>query len=81
MCFLTALLNGCAKSQIQYEAVKVSQPPLPASLLSECPIPIIPKEMTFGDSVSLNMTLLGSLDECNGKLRAISKIEESRSQQ
>ncbi|WP_434542787.1 Rz1-like lysis system protein LysC [Citrobacter freundii] len=72
-------LTGCAKSQIQYEAVKVKQPPIPASLLSECPVPIIPKEMTYGDSVLLNLTLLDSIDECNGKLRAIAAIEENRS--
>ncbi len=34
--------------------------------------------MTYGDSILLNFWLLDSLDECNGKLRAISKIEENR---
>jgi len=34
--------------------------------------------MTYGDSVVLNLTLLDALDECNGKLRAIGKIEELR---
>ncbi|EHU00501.1 hypothetical protein CKS_2615 [Pantoea stewartii subsp. stewartii DC283] len=33
--------------------------------------------MTYGDSVLLNFQLLDSLDECNGKLRAISKIDNS----
>jgi len=34
--------------------------------------------MTYGDSVLLNFRLLDALDECNGKLRAISKIDENR---
>ncbi|PWD66512.1 Rz1-like lysis system protein LysC [Pectobacterium parmentieri] len=75
---LTLFLSGCAKSQIQYETVKVKSLPIPASLLSECPVPIIPKEMTYGDSVLLNLTLLDSIDECNGKLRSIRNIEETR---
>ncbi|WP_433915652.1 Rz1-like lysis system protein LysC [Pectobacterium polaris] len=57
----------------------MKQNPLPANLLNECPVPIIPKEMTYGDSVLLNLTLLDSIDECNGKLRAIAAIEENRS--
>ena len=78
LCCLMASLSGCAKSQIQYEAVKVKQAPIPASLLSECRTPIIQKDMTYGDSVLLNLALLDSLDECNGKLRAITAIEDSR---
>lgn len=41
-------------------------------------MPIIQKDMTYGDSVLLNLALLDSLDECNGKLRAISNIESLR---
>jgi hypothetical protein len=37
--------------------------------------------MTYGDSILLNFRLLDSLDECNGKLRAISRIEEIRASQ
>ncbi|WP_430914196.1 Rz1-like lysis system protein LysC [Pantoea eucrina] len=74
-------LTSCATRQIQYEAVKEPQLPIPASLLSECPVPVIPKPMTYGDSILLNFRLLNSLDECNGKLRAISRIEEIRASQ
>ncbi|WP_445224733.1 Rz1-like lysis system protein LysC [Erwinia sorbitola] len=72
------LLSGCASKQIQYATVATPHLPIPASLLSECPVPLIPKDMTYGDSVLLNFQLLDSLDECNGKLRAISKIDENR---
>jgi len=34
--------------------------------------------MTYGDSVLLNFKLIDSLDECNGKLRAINKIDQSQ---
>ncbi|PTA95715.1 peptidase [Kluyvera sp. Nf5] len=75
---LLALLSGCAKPQTVYETVKQPHLPIPASLLTECPAPQIPEQMTYGDSVMLNMTLLDSLDDCNGKLRAISKINDDR---
>ncbi|WP_422387643.1 Rz1-like lysis system protein LysC [Erwinia aphidicola] len=75
---LTTLLASCANRQIQYATVKTPYLPIPASLLSECPVPDIPRTMTYGDSVLLNFRLLDSLDECNGKLRAISKIDENR---
>lgn len=77
-CCLVMLLTGCGNKQIQYATVKTPHLLIPASLLSECPIPIIPQGMTYGDSVLLNFQLLDSLDECNGKLRAISKIDENR---
>ncbi|EFL6449039.1 rz1 lytic protein [Escherichia coli] len=41
-------------------------------------MPTIPEKMTFGDSVDLNIRLLDSIDECNGHLRSIRQIEESR---
>jgi len=34
--------------------------------------------MTYRDSILLNFRLLDSLDECNGKLRAISRIDASK---
>lgn len=75
---LTTLLACCAYRQIQYATVKTPYLPIPASLLSECAVPNVPKGMPYGDSVLLNFKLLDSLDECNGKLRAISKINEKR---
>lgn len=72
-------ISACSKKQIQYETVKQPYLPIPASLLTECPVPQIPEQLTYGDSVLLNMTLLDSLDDCNGKIRAISKINDERS--
>ncbi|WP_422662155.1 MULTISPECIES: Rz1-like lysis system protein LysC [Pantoea] len=55
--------------------------PIPASLLSNCPVPALPKLTTWGDGILLNLRLLDSLNECNGKLRAISRIDENRASQ
>ncbi|WP_455709136.1 Rz1-like lysis system protein LysC [Cronobacter malonaticus] len=52
--------------------------PIPANLLVDCVIPEIQSNMTFGDSVQINILLLDSLDACNGQIRTIRKIESSR---
>ncbi|WP_455428440.1 Rz1-like lysis system protein LysC [Kosakonia sacchari] len=64
-----------------YEPVKQPYIPIPPALLSECPVPLLPEKMTFGDSVDLNIRLLDSIDECNGHLRAIQAIEKNRASQ
>jgi len=43
-------------------------------------VPNIPAQMTFADSVQLNITLLLSVENCNGQLEAIREIESSRQQ-
>ena len=75
---LLMLLSGCSTPQTVHDVVKVKSLPLPANLLTECPVPQLPEKMTFGDSVQLNMTLLLSIENCNGQLEAIRGIEESR---
>lgn len=79
--FLTLLLTGCVKPLTIHDVVKQPNLPIPASLLIECQVPDIPTPFTYGDSVLLNLKLLDSLDDCNGKLRAIQQIEESRASQ
>ncbi|MFZ5104509.1 Rz1-like lysis system protein LysC [Enterobacter roggenkampii] len=75
---LLMLLSGCAKQQIVREAIKVKNPPIPANLLIDCMVPDLPEQMTFGDSVQLNVALLLSIENCNGQLEAIREIESSR---
>ncbi|WP_444546601.1 Rz1-like lysis system protein LysC [Citrobacter portucalensis] len=72
------VLSGCAKQQIVREAIKVPNPPIPENLLIDCVVPNIPDRMTFGDSVILNISLLLSIENCNGQLSAIREIESSR---
>ena len=72
--FLMLFLNGCTTKQYEYEAVKVPQVQIPVNLLNDCPLPAVPKMMTFGESVQLNFSLLSAIDICNGQLSAIRKI-------
>lgn len=60
------------------EAVKVPVLPIPANLLTDCYVPEVPDRMTFGDSVQMNITLLLSIENCNGQLGAIRDIESQR---
>ncbi|WP_458859522.1 Rz1-like lysis system protein LysC [Ewingella americana] len=78
---LLMLLSGCSTPPTAREVVKVKSLPVPANLLTDCPVPELPEKMTFGDSVQLNMTLLLSIENCNGQLEAMREIEESRSKQ
>ncbi|MGX5099884.1 Rz1-like lysis system protein LysC [Enterobacter cloacae] len=68
-------MTSCADKQIQYETVKAPTIPIPANLLIECPVPEVPEQMTFGDSIQMNINLLNSLDICNGQIRTIKEIE------
>ena len=77
--FLMVSLTGCGNRQTQYEAVKVKPLPIPSDQLTESPVPFIPKPLPYGDAVLLIPVLLGSIDQCNGKIRTIAAIEENRS--
>ncbi|WP_440137624.1 Rz1-like lysis system protein LysC [Mangrovibacter phragmitis] len=74
--FLPLLLSSCASTQIEY--VPVQPVPLPASLLIDCVIPQIPEQMTYGDSLKLNESLLGVIDKCNQDKADIRKAEQKR---
>ena len=76
--FPLMLLTGCSKTQTEYEAVKVPNLPLPLSLLSSCNIPEVPEAMTYADSVLLNLTMQGALEDCNAQIAGIRSIEEAR---
>ncbi|WP_446678039.1 Rz1-like lysis system protein LysC [Yersinia enterocolitica] len=54
------------------------QVPIPASLLSDCIPPEIPEILTWGNSLSLNDTLLTVIEQCNADKASIRKIEEVR---
>jgi len=41
-------------------------------------VPEVGQGMTFGDSVILNSKLMDALDDCNGKITSIRKIESDR---
>ncbi|WP_144236083.1 Rz1-like lysis system protein LysC [Yersinia similis] len=76
--FLLPLLSACGITQIKY--VQTPHVPLPASLLSDCMPPLIPDELTWGNSLLLNDTLLTVIELCNMDKASIRKIEESRNE-
>ncbi|HFK4066158.1 TPA: peptidase [Kluyvera ascorbata] len=74
---LLAQLTGCGNTRTVYVPVPVV--PLPASLTTETPQPVIPDQLTYGASLDLNVSLLSALSQCNADKRAVRAIEESRS--
>ncbi|WP_423245407.1 Rz1-like lysis system protein LysC [Klebsiella oxytoca] len=52
--------------------------PIPESLTEETPQPEIPKPLTWGGSLALNVKMLSALAQCNADKSAIGKIEEER---
>jgi len=74
--FLLTLLTACADKQTVY--VKTPSTPLPASLLADYPIPIIPDPLLWGQCLTLNAQLLETLGEANRDKADIRKAEETR---
>ncbi len=52
--------------------------PLPANLLAETPQPVIPKPLTYGDSLSLNVSLLSALELCNRDKSDLRRLGEQK---
>lgn len=50
--------------------------PLPASLTAETPYPDIPDNMTWGNSLNLNVSLLSALGQCNRDKADIRQAEK-----
>lgn len=76
---LLAQLSGCSNTRTVY--VKVPVVPLPVSLTADTPQPEIPDNLTWGQSLDLNVSLLSALGQCNRDKAAIRKIESSRTSQ
>ncbi|MEQ5053917.1 Rz1 lytic protein [Klebsiella michiganensis] len=77
--FLLAQLSGCSNTKTVY--VKVPVVPLPFSLTAETPYPGIPDNMTWGDSLDLNVSLLSALGQCNRDKADIRQAEKERTAQ
>lgn len=74
--YLPVLLTGCGRTQTRYLPI----PPalIPATLLDDCPAPVIPERMIWGGSVILNEKLLLALEMCNQDKAALRQIEAMR---
>ncbi|MBZ4092537.1 MULTISPECIES: peptidase [Escherichia] len=73
---LLPLLTGCGSTRTVYVSVPVT--PLPPSLTSETPVPLIPKPLTYGASLDLSVDLLSALGQCNQDKKEIRIIEQLR---
>ncbi|SSN88113.1 Uncharacterised protein [Klebsiella pneumoniae] len=76
---LLAQLSGCNNSRTFY--VKVPVVPLPASLTADTPQPEIPDNLTWGQSLDLNVSLLSALGQCNRDKADIRQAEKKRASQ
>ncbi|HBN1895229.1 TPA: peptidase [Escherichia coli] len=74
--FLLAQLSGCTNTRTVY--VPIPAVPLPASLTTETPQPVIPEPLTYGASLDLNVSLLSALGQCNIDKAGIRSIEMRR---
>lgn len=72
---LLAQLSGCNNSRTVY--VKVPVVPLPASLTADIPQPEIPDNLTWGQSLDLNVSLLSALGQCNRDKADIRQAEKN----
>ncbi len=52
---------------------------IPAHLTADCLLPYIPEQMTWGESLMLNISLLSVIEQCNSDKKAIRDIESARS--
>ncbi|SYC75360.1 Uncharacterised protein [Klebsiella pneumoniae] len=73
---LLAQLSGCNNSRTVYAKVPVV--PLPASLTADTPQPEIPDNLTWGESLDLNVSLLSALGQCNRDKSDIRQAEKER---
>nr|WP_238149567.1 peptidase [Arsenophonus endosymbiont of Aleurodicus floccissimus] len=64
------------RTPIKYLPVRSA--PIPATLLDDCPLPVIAEQMTWGDSLILNVQLLLALEMYNQDKAAIRQIEKQR---
>ncbi|MEX5870539.1 Rz1-like lysis system protein LysC [Providencia hangzhouensis] len=70
------LLVSCGNTKDR--PVPVQPVPIPPHLTSDCYIPVIPNELTFGDVVTLLADSLNELNKCNLDKKAIREIEQQR---
>ena len=52
--------------------------PIPPQLTADCPLPVIPDELTYGDAILLLTDAMKSIADCNHDKRAIREIEAER---
>ncbi|WP_214074148.1 Rz1-like lysis system protein LysC [Morganella morganii] len=74
--FPLALLGSCSNTKEIF--VPAPSVPVPAHLLADCPLPVIPDELTYGGAILLLADAMKSIADCNHDKRAIREIEAQR---
>ncbi|WP_405470819.1 Rz1 lytic protein [Morganella morganii] len=52
--------------------------PIPPQLTADCPLPVIPDELTYGGAILLLADAMKSIADCNHDKRAIREIEQQQ---
>ena len=74
--FPLMLLVSCGNTRTEYVPAPVV--PIPAQLTVDCPLPVIPDELTYGGAILLLADAMKSIADCNHDKRAIREIEAER---
>ncbi|EML4851160.1 peptidase [Morganella morganii] len=74
--FPLVLLGSCSNTKETFVPAPVV--PVPAHLLADCLLPVIPDELTYGDAILLLTDAMKSIADCNHDKRAIREIEAER---
>lgn len=74
--FPLALLGSCSNTKETFVPVPVV--PIPSQLTADCPLPVIPDELTYGGAILLLADAMKSIAGCNHDKRAIREIEAER---
>ncbi|HHN8458023.1 TPA: Rz1-like lysis system protein LysC [Morganella morganii] len=74
--FPLALLGSCSNTKETFVPAPVV--PIPPQLTADCPLPVIPDELTYGGAILLLADAMKSIADCNHDKRAIREIENER---
>lgn len=73
---LAVLPAGCSNTRETFVPAPVV--PVPAHLLADCPLPVIPDELTYGGAILLLTDAMKTIADCNHDKRAIREFEQMR---
>ncbi len=74
--FPLVLLGSCSNTKETF--VPAPAVPIPPQLTADCPLPVIPDELTYGGTILLLTDAMKSIAGCNHDKRAIREIEQQR---
>lgn len=73
---LAVLPAGCSNTKETF--VPAPLVPVPVHLLADCPLPVIPDELTYGGAILLLTDAMKIIADCNHDKRAIQEFEQIR---